>query len=186
MSWMGKKPGKPKEEGGHERVNISIDQRLFKILEVPDNCSKYVEYCVNECTETKWVAFHESNVTVSDYYSRPKTATTFFLFPNDAKHNAIVATFCAFQYQCTGKGFRFRMRINETVTPFIEVPGSSSWSPSQVYTDSSFVDGIEVACNQNGYVIEFQFEPQRSSDCASVKDIYMFFEVVDGLPTLEH
>lgn len=181
---MSKKTGRPKEQGGHQTANISINGRVFKILEVPENRSRYIEYCINACTETKWRAFHESSVTVNDDYGTFKTAATFVWIPNDSVYNGIVSTLCTFEYQCAGKGFRFRMRINWTVTSSIEVQGNTTWSWSQVYTESSFDGGLEVQPNQDSYVIEFQFEPYGSSDRAYVRDISMFSEVVDGLPTM--
>jgi hypothetical protein len=181
MSWMGEKPGRHKEEGGHYRVDVSLSYRIIKILEVPENRSKYVEDCVKACTETTWMAFNEPSVTANDDYHVTKTGATFHWFPNDIQHNAIVKTFCTFQYRCTGASLRFRMRVNEAVTPFFEVAGSLTWCSFQFYSDSSFADGIDAECNQNDYVIELQFEPYGSSDRASVKDVYMFLEVVDGL-----
>jgi hypothetical protein len=185
MPWMGKKPGRRKEEGGHYRVDVSLSHRVIKILEVPDNRSKYVEDCVKACTKTAWMAFDEPSVTANDDFQVTKTGATFHWLPNDMQHNAIVKTFCTFQYRCTGTSLRFRMRINEVETPFFEAPGSLAWCPFQFYSDSSFADGIDAECNQNDYVIELQFEPYGSSDWAFVKDIYMFFEVVDGLSALE-
>jgi len=186
MSWLSKKTGRPKEEGGHQRVNVSLSHRVAKILDVSDNRSKYVERCVKVCTEIKWIAFNESSVTVNDNYCVPKTAATFFWCPSDRRHNAIVSTFLTFQYQCTGKSLRFRMKVNESVTPFFEAPGSLTWYPFEVYTNPSFADGIDADCNQNGYIIELQFEPLKPSDRALIKDIYAFFEVIDGLPVVEH
>jgi hypothetical protein len=184
MSWMNKRTGRPREQSGHQIVNISIDKRIFNILEVPENRSKYVEYCVNACTETKWIASHESSVTVNDNFSTFKTAATFVWVPDNSVYNGIVSTLCTFKYQCTGKAFRFRMRINGTVMSSIEVQGNTTWSLSQVYTESSFDGGMKVQTNQDSYIIEFQFEPYGSSDRAYVRDISMFLEIVDGLPTI--
>jgi hypothetical protein len=186
MSWMGKKPGRRKEEGGHRRTDVSFSYRILKVLEVPEIQSKYAEDCVKACTEIKWIAFNESSVAVNDNYCDPTSGATFVWFPSDRGHNAVIAAYCGFQYRCTGQSFRYRMRIKEAVTPFFEAPGSLAWCPFQFYTDSSFADGIDVECNQNGYVIEIQFEPYGSSDCAFVKDICVFLEVVDGLLELGH
>jgi hypothetical protein len=183
MSWMSRKTGRPKEQGGHQRVNISIDECIFRILEVPENRSQYVEYCVNACTETKWTAFHESSVTVNDNCGTFETAAISVWIPDNSVNNGIVSALCTFEYQCTGKGLRFRMRINGTVTSSIEVQGNTTWSFSQVYTESCFDGGMEIQPNQDIYIIEFQFEPYGCSDRASVRDISMFSEVVDGLPT---
>ena len=47
MSWMSKKTGRRKEEGGHERINISVDkftkEALQKIQKGDGNVSKFIE-----------------------------------------------------------------------------------------------------------------------------------------------
>ena len=52
MSWMSKKTGRPKEEGGHKRVNISLSRETLKVLnqiktEYGDlNFSQFVEFLI--------------------------------------------------------------------------------------------------------------------------------------------
>jgi hypothetical protein len=47
MSWMSKKTGRPKEKGGHKRINISVDKftekALTKIREGDGNISRFIE-----------------------------------------------------------------------------------------------------------------------------------------------
>ena len=181
MSWTNKRTGRPKEHGGHRRINISVDKPTFYILSVPDNRSKYIEYCVKTSTETEWIAFHESNATVNDNYRTWKTAATFVWIPNHSRYNRIISTLCIFEHQCAGKAFQFRIKINGNATSSIEVPGNTTWSLSQVYTESSFNGGTKAQTNQGSYIIEFQFEPYGSSDRAYVRDISMFLETIDGL-----
>jgi len=180
MSWMSKETGRPKEERGHRRINVSVDERTFHILLVPDNRSRYVEYCVNACCKTEWTAFHESCVTANDNHRLFKTAATFVWVPNDGSYNGIVSTLLTFEHQCTGKAFKFRLKINGNATSSIEVSGKPTWSFSQVYTESCFDGGMKEWADQDSYIIEFQFEPYRSSDQACVRDISMFFEIIDG------
>ena len=184
MSWYGRKPGRRKEDGGHFRIDISVNGRISRILGVSENKSKYIRHCIEKGTQIQWVAFQEHATVVNDDYRTFKTATTFVWIPHDTKHNTIVSTYCAFKYQCIGKGFRFRLRINGDETSEMQVQGSSVWSFSQVYTDWSFADRVKVVPNQNYYTVEFQFEPEGASDRVRVQDVLMFFEVVDGLPTL--
>lgn len=178
---MSKRTGRPKEEGGHRTVKISVNKRVFNILIVPENRSKYAEYCVDTCTETNWIAFHDSSVTMNNNCRTYKTATTNIWVPNNSSCNGMVSILCTFEYRCTGRTFIFRMRINGNATTSIEVSGKTTWSLSQVYTESSFNDGIKVQANQDRYIIEFQFEPYGASDQACVKDITMFLDVIDGL-----
>jgi len=39
MSWMSKKTGRPKEDGGHQRINISVDEFTLDALQEADNKS---------------------------------------------------------------------------------------------------------------------------------------------------
>lgn len=47
MSWMSKKTGRPKEEGGHKRIDISVDEftdkALDKIRKGDGNVSRFIE-----------------------------------------------------------------------------------------------------------------------------------------------
>lgn len=47
MSWMSKKTGRPKEKGGHKRINISVDdftdEALAKIRKGDGNVSRFIE-----------------------------------------------------------------------------------------------------------------------------------------------
>ena len=182
MSWQNPKTGRPKEQGGHRRIDISVDDPTYHILSITNNKSKYVEYCVKKCTETKWIAFHESNVAVGDDYSMFKTAAINVWIPDDPVHNGIVSAICTFEHQCICKTFKFRMQINKDVTSSTELLGAETWSLSEVFVESSFDDEIQVQPNQESYIIEFQIEPFGISDRVYVRNITMFLEVVDGLP----
>jgi len=56
MSWMSEKTGRPKEEGGHTRIDISIDkftkEALNKIREGDGNVSKFIEKQLRPVLET--------------------------------------------------------------------------------------------------------------------------------------
>ncbi len=135
---------------------------------------------MNECTETGWTVHHELGTAMSCSHGMFTSAASFSWFPNDNEHNAIVSILCTFQYQCTGNGVRFRMKINGTATSVVEATGSPTWS-CEVFTDSSFSNRICADPNQNRYSVDFQFQPQGSRDRAVVKDVYVFVEVLDGL-----
>ena len=183
MSWMNKKTGRPREQGGHRTFHVSVNNRIFRILEIPENRSKHIEKSVNAHTKTKWIAFHESDVTANDNCNVFEPAATNIWVPDDSLHNGIISTLCTFEYRCTGRAILFRIKMNDSLTSPIEVPGTATWCLSDIFTESSFDGEMDVQPNQNSYVIEFQFEPYGSSDCAYVRDISMFIEVVDGLPS---
>jgi len=181
MSWMSKKTGRPKEQGGHHRINISVNEFTYNVLSVADNRSKYIEYCVNECTESKLIAFNEQSETVNDDFTAFKTASSSIWIPNDNAQNAIVTALCNFKYKCSGKSFMIRMKLNGNASSTIEVEGKQDWNWSQVYTLKDLNFGNDVKKNQEGYIIEFQIEPFGESDQAHVKNFTLFLEVVDGL-----
>jgi hypothetical protein len=184
MSWMSKKTGRPKEQGGHRTFHVSVNNRISNILRIPGNRSECIENCVNATVKTEWMAFHESDVTANDNYSVFKTAATGVWLPNCVP-NGVVATLCTFEHRCTGRGLLFRMKVNDSLTSPVEVPGTTTWSSSEVFTESSFVGGIRVQPNQDSYVVEYQFEPFGILGRASVRDISMFLEVVDGMSDSE-
>jgi len=183
MSWLSDKTGRPKEQGGHQRINISVDEPTFDVLQSCDNRSKYIEYCINAGTYSKRIRFHEPKVTANNNNIKFKTATRFVWTPNNSTNNAILSIRCYFQYCCAGKGFRVRMVINDEACSS-DIGGLTSinytWSP--IYTDYDF--GIKTFPNQSNYTIEFQFAPENSSDTAYVKNINLLMEVIDGMPAL--
>lgn len=183
MSYLSDKTGRPKEQGGHRRINISVDEPTFDVLERSDNRSKYIEYCINASTHSKRIRFHEPKVTVNNDSFEFKTAAHFVWTPNDSTNNAILSIRCYFQYCCAGKGFRVRMIINEDAYS-LHIGGlmSNNYTLSSVYTEHDFE--IKTSPNQSSYTIEFQFAPESSLDTACVKDINILLEVMDGMPAL--
>lgn len=182
---MSDRTGRPKEEGGHHRIDMSVDGRTLRILDVLSNRSKYVEHCVEAYTVTYWIGFQKLGKTFNDNHGTFKTAATFYWVPQDCANNTIVAVYCTFEQQRVGRGFRFKLKVNDAETSSSWIQGSSVWPISQVYTDWSFTQGLEIVPNQNLYVIEIQFEPEGASDCVYIGNVCMFLEVLDGLPSLE-
>jgi len=179
-----KRPGRRKEEGGHKRIDITVNKSTSDILDLQENKSSYIEYCVNASTFSKKIRFHEPKTTVNDDFTVFETAARFVWRPSDRQNNAILATYCYFMYQCMGKGFKFRMKINGNVTSAVEVLASGIWTLSHVFNDSSFAGGVPSFPNQSRYAIEFQFEPIDSSSMVCVKDVNIILDVVDGMPAL--
>ena len=52
MSWLSDKTGRPKEEGGHKPVHISISKEVLKLIEKRkiQNLSKFIEHCLKTNT----------------------------------------------------------------------------------------------------------------------------------------
>lgn len=179
-----KKVGRRKEEGGHRRIDVSVNKLTDAILQIPENRSKYVEYCVNTATFSRRIRFQEPKMTLSDESATFKTAAVFEWTPLNSSDNAITSIACYFMYRCEGRGFKFRLVVNGNYTSVIEVSSSDAWALSYVYRDIDFADRIRVFPNQSSYTIEFQFAFQGSSGISYVKDINIVLDVIDGLPAL--
>ena len=187
MSWMSKKTGRPKEDGGHKRMNISIDEFTLDVLQEVGNKSKFIEYTIGSWTQPQRIRFHESKETVNDNSHEFKDAAVFIWSPNNSADNAILSIRCHFQYCCGGKGLRFRVTVNDaTVMSSNGWLTSANYTSSLIYTgsNSSSGDGMRTFPNQSDYTIKFQFEPHSSEDIAYVKDINVYIEVADGMPAL--
>lgn len=187
MSWMSKKTGRPKEQGGHRRRDFSVDKFTDDVLQKVDNKSKFIEYTIRTCMQSKRIRFHEPKETMNNDQDTFKNAATFIWAPNNNKNNAILSIRCYFQYCCPGGGLRFRMVINgETDPSGIGWLTSASYTLSRLYTDYDlgFPEVMKIFPNQSNYTIEFQFEPRSSLDIAYVKDITIFIDVADGMPAL--
>ena len=178
MSFLSDKTGRPKKQGGHQRINISVDERTSIILRIPENCSQYVESTIQACTDTEWISFCESKETVSYDHRTYETAAVFVWTPNHRSSNAILSTYCSFKHQCTGEIFKFRMTINGKSSDLVEESSNVEYTQSYFYRINF---DTEVFANQCNYVIEFQFMPQHSSDTIQIKDVNAVIEVVDGL-----
>jgi len=185
MSWMSKKTGRPKEDGGHKRMNISVDEFTLNVLQEADNKSKLVEHSLRVLlNQPRWIRFRERDESTNNDQYVFKDAATFVWTPNNGTNNAIFSTRCHFQYRCEGKGLRFIMTINgETVMSSNGWLTSANYTSSLIYTgsNSSSDEGMKTFPNQSDYNIKFQFEPQSSEDTAYVKDINVYIEVADGM-----
>lgn len=181
MSWMSDRTGRPKEEGGHRRINISVDEGTFGALCSSDNRSQYIEYCINSSVFSKRVRLCETHTTASDDCQVFTTALCLDWVPRDSQNNAILSACCYFRYKCTGKGFRFRIGVNERFSLSIAVSASGDWDSSCVYSSFRFEKDEGILPNQESYSIRFEFRPADDSSFASVMDINVILDVVDGM-----
>ena len=181
MSWKSKKTGRPKEQGGHHRINISVDESTANILSITRNRSQYIEYCVDACTETKWIAFTESDEIFNTDFRTFETALTILWDPENESQNAIISTLCTFESKCSSGSFIARMKLNDNISSSITVEGTEDWCWSGVYNQKDFGYKNAATKNQDIHVIQFQIEPYGESDQAHIRNVTMFFEVVDGL-----
>jgi len=184
MSWMSNKKGRPKEQGGHRRINISLDKPTRDVLQRTENKSRFIEYVIHAWGHPTRKRFFEPKETLNGDKYTFKDAAIFTWIPDNSTDNAILSISCCFQYHCGGEGLRFRIAINEATTSTIGGLTSIHYTSSHVYADHDFHEGIKTFPNQSSYTIKFQFAPQSSSNEAYVKDINIFLEVADGIPAL--
>ena len=187
MSWMSKKTGRPKEQGGHRRINISVDKPTRVVLQRTENKSRFIEYAIHAWGHSTRKRFFEPKETLNGDKYTFKDAAIFIWTPDNSTDNAILSVSCYFQYRCTCEGFRFRMVINEEASSSVAAGSMShNYTWSRVFTDRDFGLQREIKTfpNQSSYKIIFQFEPQSSSCIVCVKDINIFLEVVDGMPAV--
>ena len=184
MSWMSRKTGRPKEQDGHKRRNISVDSYTDSVLQKVDNKSKFIEYSISACMQSRRIRFHNPDITVNNDQNTFMTAAAFVWTPNNSENNVILSISCYFGYRCAGKGFRFRVAINEKTMSAVEELTSIHWTVSNVFTNHDFVEGMRVFPNQSSYTLEFQFKPEGPFDTAYVKDINIYLDVVDGMLAL--
>ena len=185
---MSNSTGRPKEEGGHERINISLDKPTRDFLQQVPNKSKFIEYAIHSWTKPHRIRFREREETVSHNQYKFKDAGVFDWTPNDSEDNAILAVYCYFRYRCGGKGLGFRITIDgETIISNNGWLTSIDYTSSPTYTDCSCGsdEKAKIFPNQPCYTIKFQFKPRSSFDEAYVKDINIYIDVVDKMPALE-
>ena len=184
---MSKKTGRPKEQGGHHRINISIDKPTRDALQRVENKSKLIEYTIHSWMQPQRIRFNEPKETVNHNQYKFKDAAVFVWTPNNTADNAILSIRCYFRYRCGGQGFRFRTTVNgETIISSSGWLTSINYTSSPIYTDCNCVSDEEMKIfpNQTSYTIRFQFKPRNSSDEAYVKAINTYMDIVDGMPAL--
>jgi hypothetical protein len=183
MSWLSKKTGRPEEDGGHKRIDISLDLYTRDVLNCIENRSKFIEYCVSAFIKPKWVAHHEPNVTINYDSSRFIEGAAFDFTPYLNPGNAVLSVNCYFDFDCEDGGVAFRVSVNgKKGLRLVENSSGSGYSCSCVYDENKlgFEDIWKAFYNQERYVFKFEFRPLKSSDVAYVKDVYLSVQVVEN------
>jgi len=182
MSWLSEKTGRPKEEGGHRRINISVDEPTYSVLKEVGNRSQFIENAIWRCTSSPYITFYESKETMNHDQNTFKSAATFVWIPEDSQSNVVLSTQCYFQYCCSNGDFQFKIVINGIAFDSVRLDSSVNYSLSSVMHFDFCPDGeIKIPPNQSKYEIEFQFAPTSSSGEAYVKDLNLSL-IVDDVP----
>jgi hypothetical protein len=180
------KTGRPKEEGGHKRINVSLDLYTRDVLDSDsvENKSNLIEYCVNEFVNPKWVAHHEPNVTVNYDSSMFVEGAAFEFVPSFNPVNAVLNMMCFFNFDCEDGGVVFRVTVNsEKGLNLVENPSEENcYNCSCVYDwkELGFEDPWKRFYNQERYIFKFEFKPLNHLVSAFVKDIHLFVQLVEN------
>jgi hypothetical protein len=182
MSWQSDETGRPLEEGGHARINISANLYTREVFDKVENTSKFVEYCIEAFTQPKWIAFHNPEVSVSDCAEFVNGAVFEFV-PRFSLGNAVLRLNCFFDYCCDGSDVLFRITVNgKKGLELVEHSDGSGYSCSHVYSegDLGFRPMVGVFRGKDRYVFKFQFRAIEQNFVAHVKDVWLHVQVVEN------
>jgi hypothetical protein len=183
MSWLSKKTGRPEEDGGHKRIDVSLDVYTRDVLDCVENRSKLIEYCVSVFVQPKWVTHHEPKVTINYDSLRFIEGAAFEFIPRFNPSNAVLMVNCYFDFSCENSGVAFRVFVNgKKGLRLVEHSSGSGYSCSCVYDENKlgFEDMGETFYNQERYVFKFEFKPLKPSVVAYVKDVHLSVQVVEN------
>jgi hypothetical protein len=184
MSWMSDNKGRPKEEGGHKRINISVDLPTRRVLDRVENRSNLIEYCIRVFAQPKWVIYHEPKQTVNSNYRRFAEGASFEFAPYFNPGNAVLRLNCYFDHFCENGGMAFRVSINgRKGMTLVEHPSGYGYSCSQVYSadELGFFNMEKTFRDQKNYVFKFEFKSLTSNGWARVKDVHFSVFVIENL-----
>ena len=183
MSYLSDETGRPKEEGGHKRINVSFDLYTRDVLDSVENRSKLIEYCVSAFVQPKWMVYHESKVTINCDSSKFIEGAVFEVNPYFNPGNAVLGVNCYFDFSCENGGAAFRVSVNgKKGLRLVEHSSGSGYSCSRVYDGENlgFEDMRTTFCNQDKYVFKFEFKPLKPECAVSVKDIHFAVHVLEN------
>jgi len=183
MSWLSRKTGRPKEEGGHKRINVSLNLYTRDVLDAVENRSKLVEYCVSVFLQPKWVAHHEPKVAINYDSSGFIEGAAFDFTPYFNPSNSVLRVNCYFDFYCENGVVALRDSINSKKgLELVEHSSESGYSCSCVYDENElgFEDIWKTFYNQDQYVFKFEFKPLKPSVAAYVKDVHLSVQVVEN------
>jgi hypothetical protein len=183
MSWLNDNTGRPKEEGGHERINISVDLPTRMLLDRVSNRSKMIECCVKVFFQPKWKHYIELEETICTGSEKFEEGASFEFRPYLNPGNAVLGMNCYFDRFLDDDGMAFRVSVNgmEGKT-LLAHPSGIDYSTSQVYSEKElgFFNMEKTFRDEKHYVFKFKFKPLGSSGWAKVKDIHFLVCVIEN------
>jgi hypothetical protein len=182
MSYLNDETGRPLEEGGHARIDISANLYTREVLDIVENKSKFVEYCIEAFTQPKWIAFHNPEVSLNGG-SEFVNSAVFEFVPRLSPGNMVLRLNCFFDYRCDGSDVQFRITVNgKKGLELVEHPDGSGYSCSHVYReeDLGFRPMAGMFRGKDKYVFKVQFRATEQNFVACMKDVWLYVQVVEN------
>ncbi len=184
MSWLSDKTGRPKEQGGHHRLNISVDSHTLDLILSTDNHSTFIERTITEFTQPKWVDSDRIQTEAISDSRKFVTIASFEFSPYLASANAVLEANCLFDYSGEGT-LACRVTVNGKKGLTLRRERNNSYTCSCVSeTESGFQDMPVLFHNQSSYVFCFQIRSVDSTPIY-VKNIRFVVKYIEH-PELEN
>jgi hypothetical protein len=163
MSWLGK-PGRPKEQGGHHRRNISVDSHTVDIILSVDNHSTFIEHSITEFTQPKWVDSEKNQIEIFSDSEKFVTVASFEFSPHLPSANALLEANCLFDYFSTDGPLACRVVVNGKKGLALRRVKNNCYTCSYMLeTESGFQDMPALFHNQSHYTFCFQIRSVDST-----------------------
>jgi hypothetical protein len=181
MSWTSDKTGRPEEDGGHQRINISLDSYTREVLISVENKSNFVEHSICVFTNEKTIHLEEPQESSNDSHCF-KDAAIFELLPYFAS-NSIQQVNASFNFLSNEGGVEFRLVINDNKGAIlVEKSSSMEYSHSLFYNsgDLGFKQFEAILRDKDKYIFRFQFRAVEPSCTAYAKNINIFVDLIEN------
>ena len=180
MSWLSKETGRPKEDGGHQRINISTDYSTRQVLDHVKNKSQFIEHSIQYFTNVKCVHLEEKHETCNESKFF-KDAAIFEVTPYFV-NNTVQQVNTSFNFLSKKGEIAFRVIINGTKgETIIERTSSGNYSLSHNYNlrELGFRKIEAMLRNNDEYIIKFQFRSTIKHLKTWVKNINIFVDFIE-------
>ena len=181
MSWISNETGRPKEDGGHQRIDISADYYTRQTLDHVGNKSNFVEHSIRVFTESKCIHFEklEETVNTSRFF---RDAVIFEVAPFFT-HNIVEQVNVSFSFLSNDGGIDFRVAINDNKGKIlVEKSPSREYCLSHQYNLGQL--GLKrfeaMLRGKDKYIFRFQHRPITSFGEAYVKNINVFIDLIES------
>jgi hypothetical protein len=181
MSWTSNETGRPQEDGGHQRINISADYYTRQVLNGVENKSNFVEHSIRVFTDHKCVHFVEPAESFNN--SRLFKDGAVFEFTSSFDNNAIEQVNVSFNFLGAEGDVEFRVVANgNRGSRLVEKSSSGEYSLSHLYSAGELgLKRFEVMLRgKDKYIFRFQFRPLDAFGRGYVKNINMFIDLIES------